>query len=92
MTSDIDLSSILSPEALAALKELAVDRGVVDSDEEDDDKLVGDLHKHFERTKIGEKECVFAMKFGDIEFDVKGIKQNVGQTLEATGLTIWRAA
>lgn len=92
---DTDLSSILSPEALAALQGLAVERGVMSasgvgvSSTED---LVGGLQKHFERNKIGEKDTTFHMKFGDIEFDVKGVKQNLGQTLDSTGLTIWRAA
>jgi predicted nicotinamide N-methyase len=91
--SDIDLASILSPEALAALQGLAVERGVVDtSDTASAEDIVGGLQKHFERSKIGDKEAVFHQKYGDIEFDVKGVKQSLGQTLDSTGLTIWRAA
>ena len=93
MKQDIDLSSILSPEALAALAGLAVDRGVaVEGQTSSTEDLVGGLTQHFRDTKIGEKEQVFHMKFGDIEFDVAGVKQNLGQTLDSTGLTIWRAA
>lgn len=91
---DTDLSSILSPEALAALQGLAVERGVMSAGSAgvSSKDLVGGLQKHFERNKIGEKDTTFHMKFGDIEFDVKGVKQNLGQTLDSTGLTIWRAA
>ena len=58
MKQDIDLSSILSHEALAALAGLAQDRGVEASSTED---LVGGLTQHFRDTKIGEKEQVFSM-------------------------------
>ena len=102
----IDLSSILSPEALAALQELATDEGILGdiSSSADDgtakDKavttsavdLIGGLKTHFDRKKFGEKEQVFHIQYGTIEFDVKGIKQTLGQTLDSTGLTIWRAA
>jgi len=105
VSSTIDFSSILSPEALAALQELAVDRGViksrrpVDSDDEEEDngtvsveQLMGGLKNHFQKEKIGIKEQIFQMKFGEISFEVKGVKQALGQTLDSTGLTIWRAA
>ena len=92
---DTDLFSILSSEALAALPSGPSSgtrsyvrwwRGCFINW-----RLVGGLQKHFERNKIGEKDTTFHMKFGDIEFDVNGVKQNLGQTLDSTGLTIWRA-
>jgi hypothetical protein len=103
VSSTIDFASILSPAALAALKELALDRGVIDqhasdSDEEDSkaptslEEMMGGLKNHFQATKIGAKEQIFHMQFGTISFAVKGVKQNFGQTLDSTGLTIWRAA
>jgi len=106
VASTIDFASILSPEALAALQELAVDRGViksrrrVDSDSDDDDdngatsveQLMGGLKNHFQKEKLGDKEQIFQLQFGEISFEVKGVKQALGQTLDSTGLTIWRAA
>jgi hypothetical protein len=93
----LDLSSILSPEALAALQGLAVERGVMKSSDDEDleidaKALVGGLAKHFQQVKIGEKEQIFNISYGGISFDVKGVKKNLGQTLDSTGLTIWRAA
>ena len=108
VSSTVDFASILSPEALAALQELALDRGVikghqsVDSDDDEDtseksdvaslDKMMHGLKSHFQKEKIGNTEQIFQLQFGGISFAVKGVKQTLGQTLDSTGLTIWRAA
>lgn len=108
VSSTIDYASILSPEALAALQELAVDRGVLrgrktaESDDDEGaeenatavslDEVMSGLQSHFQKEKIGEKEQIFQLQFGDISFEVKGVKQALGQMLDSTGLTIWRAA
>lgn len=52
------------------------------------------VRDHFHRSKIGDKNKDYAFSFaeGRIKFVLKGIKQELGQTLDSTGLTIWRAA
>jgi hypothetical protein len=108
VSSTIDYASILSPEALAALQDLAADKGVLRghqaADSESDegaenntaaaslDEMMTGLQRHFQKEKIGEKQQIFQLQFGDISFEVKGIKQTLGQMLDSTGLTIWRAA
>lgn len=38
------------------------------------------------------REDVFNINFGSVEFQVKGVKRELGQTLQSTGLTVWRAS
>lgn len=38
------------------------------------------------------REDVFDVTFGDVNFQVRGLKRDLGQTLQSTGLTIWRAS
>lgn len=85
----------LSMEALKALKEFAVERGVdVDSDEEETDVI----SKVQNFCDIQDKNDSFNFSYGSekdgnlISFTVNGLKREVGQTLQSTGLTLWRAA
>jgi predicted nicotinamide N-methyase len=114
---DADLSSLLSPEALAALKGLAISKGigtnqkqsawgdsdnsnsdnddVNDNNEEEEvdiNSLMSSVRGHFEMEKIGSKEHVTEHTYGDVTFSVRGVKPELGRTLESTGLCIWRAA
>ena len=98
---DEGLASILSPEALAALKDLAVTRGIgggrgEESDDEEDEidvnALISNVRGHFEMEKIGSKEEVTKYTFGEVTFSVRGVKQELGKTLDSTGLTVWRAS
>ena len=85
----------LSPEALAALKDLAVDKGLgkVEGEKEDDVGVVlKKVRNHFDAVKVGEKEEVVDYCYGGVSFELKGIKQSLGKTLDSTGLTVWRAA
>jgi hypothetical protein len=88
----------LSAATLAALKEFASSRGIVqDADENDDEEehdssrnVIEAVRSHFE---IKDREEFFHFKFGDnIEFTLHGVKRELGQTLSSTGLTLWRAA
>lgn len=98
----------LSPETLAALREFALGKGVVfgggaaagDGEEEDGGGqtaiigsdvvgLVRAVQQHFD---VKEKEQIFKIAHGDVRFEVLGLKRELGQTLDSTGLTIWRAA
>jgi len=38
------------------------------------------------------REDVFDITFGDVNFQLRGLKRDLGQTLQSTGLTIWRAS
>lgn len=103
-----DLASALSPEAFAALMEFSREKGIIDyssSDEEDEEHVeenekvekadvLSRVRDHFHRSKIGDKNKDYAFTFaeGRINFTLKGVKQELGQTLDSTGLTIWRAA
>lgn len=51
--------------------------------------LVRAVQKHFD---VQEKEQIFKIAYGDVRFEVLGLKRELGQTLDSTGLTIWRAA
>ena len=93
----------LSPEAMAALKLFAVERGCdVDSDSDADDGnetsnngLLSKIQNHFD---IRDKNDEFQFKFepnvatehslGTIEFTLHGLKKEIGQTLNSTGLTL----
>ena len=38
------------------------------------------------------REDFFNVKYGSVEFQVRGVKRELGQTLQSTGLTVWRAS
>jgi predicted nicotinamide N-methyase len=86
-----DGDDVLSPEAIAALRELAIDRGlaVASAAAPATAEIVRAVREHFD---VKERDEVFDLQFGAISFQVKGVKRHLGQTLNSTGLTIWRAA
>jgi hypothetical protein len=95
-----DVLSGLSAETMKALREFALQQGVsLDPDvavsEEDDQESAGSLlasvRDHF---SIQDREEVFKIHYQskdgqrDISFSVKGVKRELGQTLNSTGLTM----
>ncbi|KAH9109385.1 hypothetical protein LEN26_004177 [Aphanomyces euteiches] len=89
-----DLDGIgLSADALAALREFALERGINVGDDSDDESF--DIRKQvqtaLEEAK-GPNEDTFTYKFGDdIAIHLNGLRRDIGQTLNSTGLTLWRA-
>ena len=94
----------LSAATLAALREFALEKGVSlgrsggggggDSGEQDGSAaaavdVVRAVQQHFD---VKEKETVFHITHGDVALELMGLKRELGQTLDSTGLTIWRAA
>ncbi len=87
-----DLDGIgLSADALAALREFALERGI--TVDEDDDSF--DIRKEVQTALEAEKgpnEDKFTYNFGDdIAIRLNGLRRDIGQTLNSTGLTLWRA-
>ena len=39
-----------------------------------------------------DREDTFQFHFGELQFELKGLKRELGQTLTSTGLTLWRAS
>ncbi|KAF0691397.1 Aste57867_17365 [Aphanomyces stellatus] len=86
-----DLEGIgLSADALAALREFAMERGIrVDEDEDFD--IRKEVQSALEEEK-GPNEDQFTYNFGDdISIRLNGLRRDIGQTLNSTGLTLWRA-
>ena len=90
----------LSAATLAALREFAMEKGVTvggsggDSckkleESESAVDIVRAVQQHFD---VKDKETVFHITHGDISLELLGLKRELGQTLDSTGLTIWRAA
>lgn len=78
----------LSEETLRALREFALDSGVyVDSN-----KIIESVRDHFEEK---DREDVFKISYASkdgerkVDFNLKGIKRELGQTLDSTGLTMY---
>ena len=78
----------LSEETLRALREFALGNGVfVDSK-----KIIESVRDHFE---IKDRDDIFKMSYASkdgerkTEFELKGIKKELGQTLDSTGLTMY---
>uniref|UniRef100_A0AAV1U385 Uncharacterized protein n=1 Tax=Peronospora matthiolae TaxID=2874970 RepID=A0AAV1U385_9STRA len=85
----------LSGAALAALQEFAVERGIIVEKSSADTRL--DIQKALD---IEPKEDSFEFKFGSTEnggetapivIRLNGLRRDIGQTLQSTGLTLWRA-
>ena len=83
----------LSEEALKALKEFAQSSGI-DYDDEDEDgngttNILSAVTKHFD---VKDKYDIFHLSWENqetkIELHLKGIKRELGQTLNSTGLTM----
>lgn len=77
----------LSEETLRALREFALDSGVfIDSK-----KVIDSVREHFE---VKDREDVFKISYASkdgerkADFELKGIKRELGQTLDSTGLTM----
>ncbi|KAL4109371.1 hypothetical protein PRIC1_001071 [Phytophthora ramorum] len=96
MNSDSDSDGeqlMLSGAALAALQEFAIERGIAVEDESSDVRL------HIQKAlDIEPKEDSFVFKFGqpdeeeaEITIRLNGLRRDIGQTLQSTGLTLWRA-
>ena len=87
----------LRSETLAYLKEFINEQGIPlqnnndNSDEEDPEDVLHSLSKYFEDPN---KDDVFIVDYTSIDeqrtvyFEVKGIKRELGQTLNSTGLTM----
>jgi predicted nicotinamide N-methyase len=94
--SDSDGELMLSGAALAALQEFAVERGIA-VDEEEEDMRLG-IQKALD---VIPKEDSFVFRFGqsdpddedsaEITIRLNGLRRDIGQTLQSTGLTLWRA-
>lgn len=90
----------LSASTLLALREFALEKGVFLSKRDQDETtpneyepdaidVVRAVQQHFD---IKEKETIFHIEHGSVSFELLGLKRELGQTLDSTGLTIWRAA
>lgn len=83
-----DVSAALSEETLKALREFALDQGVMLTDS---NKLIESVREHFE---VKDREDVFKISYcskdksRSVAFDLKGVKRELGQTLDSTGLTM----
>lgn len=79
----------LSAETLRALREFALDRGIYVAEE--DDKIVQTVREHCE---VKDREDIFKIDYSSkdgqrsAKFELKGIKKELGQTLDSTGLTM----
>ncbi len=95
-----DVLSGLSAETMKALREFALQQGVsldipVESGEEEEEFQTGSLlesvRQHF---TVQDREEVFKIHYQskdgerEIKFSVKGLKRELGQTLNSTGLTM----
>lgn len=84
----------LSSAALAALQQFATERGIAVDDDSLDVRL--DIQNALD---IEPKEDSFEFKFGksdseenaEILIRLNGLRRDIGQTLQSTGLTLWRA-
>jgi len=94
-----DEAITLSAATLAALREFALEKGVQMRRAEDEDEGDGEgaaavdvvraVQQHFD---VKDKETIFRPSFGGVTLELMGLKRELGQTLDSTGLTIWRAA
>lgn len=90
-----EVLSGLSEETMKALKDFASKSGVKLDDPEDKADILESVHQYFQAP---DREDTFHMNYisqnnqRNVSFSLKGIKRELGQTLNSTGLTIWRAA
>lgn len=94
-TSDNDSDGdelTLSASSLAALQEFAIEQGIAMNMDSSDVRL--DIQKALD---VEPKEDSFEFKFGksqgeaEITVRLNGLRRDIGQTLQSTGLTLWRA-
>ncbi|OQR87985.1 hypothetical protein ACHHYP_07809 [Achlya hypogyna] len=89
MQQDDDIG--LSADALAALREFALERGINVGVESDESDIRKGVQSALEEAK-GPNDESFLFTFGDdIEIRLNGLRRDIGQTLNSTGLTLWRA-
>ncbi|KAJ1437205.1 hypothetical protein B484DRAFT_324731 [Ochromonadaceae sp. CCMP2298] len=91
-----DEGGLLSADTLAALRAFAQENGVCFGGEGGaGSDVIDSVRKHFE---VKEREDVFKIEYAskdgqrEVKYELKGIKRELSQTLNSTGLTIWRAA
>ncbi|CAI5731732.1 unnamed protein product [Peronospora destructor] len=90
--SDGEEDLTLSAAALAALQEFAIEQGIAMKKDTSDVRL--DIQKALD---IEPKEDSFEFTFGkseseaEITIRLNGLRRDIGQTLQSTGLTLWRA-
>jgi hypothetical protein len=93
MNKSDDLLSGLSEETMKALREFALQQGVsLDVHANNDRKdLIDSVSKHFQ---VQDREDFFPIEYTSadqkrkVKFGVKGVKRELGQTLQSTGLTM----
>jgi hypothetical protein len=79
---------MLSAETLRALREFALDSGVF----VENTSVIESVRKHFE---VKDREEVFKIDYTSkdekrhVQFELKGTKRELGQTLDSTGLTMY---
>lgn len=81
----------LSSAALAALQEFAAERGIAVEDDAGDVDVRAEIQKALD---VEPKEDSFRFAFGadeQIVVRLNGLRRDIGQTLQSTGLTLWRA-
>lgn len=80
----------LSAETLRALREFALDKGIF-VDDDNNDKVVESVREH---CAVKDREDIFKMHYKskdelrEVKYELKGIKRELGQTLDSTGLTM----
>ncbi len=89
-----DVLSGLSADTMKALREFALQQGVSldpDAPEDDAGDVLSSVQKHF---AVQDREEIFHSDYTSkdgqrhIVFDCKGVKRELGQTLNSTGLTM----
>lgn len=91
----LDSQLRLNPETLAILKEHAIENGLITQDQGQDDDIMSSISQFFALSKE-QREDVFEVDYRardssdpvHVHFNVKGIKRELGQTLDSTGLTM----
>ena len=94
---EVDEEIVLSPQTLAALKEFALSSGIdvsgSSNEPNSDHDIISAVTNHFDvKNKFHTFEVHFENDKYNINFSLKSIKRELGQTLSSTGLTIWTAA
>lgn len=98
LIDDDDEPLALSSAALAALQEFAIERGIAVEESS------GDVREEIQKAlDVEPKEDSFTFTFGEtrgadgevesaeITIRLNGLRRDIGQTLQSTGLTLWRA-
>ena len=82
----------LSSYALEALKDFALSKGI-EIDQNDNYSIRKNIQEAFDWKEKDESfNYEFHVKNEIIQIPLKGLRRDLGQTLESTGLTLWRGA